>query len=115
MKLSCVKETEEDMLVSMLLLTWKMLMLKQKLLLPVAALLIANILWGINSTLIKLGLETIPVPMFISIKFLTASLILLPFAVKTWKPLTKKNFLLLMLSSVLYITVSALALNIGLS
>lgn len=90
-------------------------MAKQKYLLPILALTVANILWGMNAVLIKMGLESIPVPIFMSIRFLTASLVLLPFAIRTWKPLKRRDFLLLVLCSILYISFSALALNIGLS
>jgi len=89
-------------------------MAKQKRLLPILALILANILWGINIPLIKLGLRTIPVTIFIAVKFLAASLILLPLALKTWKPLRKKELGLMILSSLFCITIAAIALNIGL-
>lgn len=90
-------------------------MKKQKYLLPILALVIANVLWGINTVLIKIGLETIPVPIFMSIRFLTASLVILPFAVHTWRPLKRRDLLLFILSSIFALTLSALMLNIGLS
>lgn len=77
--------------------------------------MIANILWGVNTPLIKMGVESIPAPFFMSIRFLIASLIMLPFALRDWKPLKYKDFLLLILSSVFYISLSSLALNVGLS
>ena len=89
-------------------------MAKQKHLLPILALILANILYGINIPMIKLGLETIPVTIFMSVKFLTASLILLPFALKTWKPLKRRELMLMILSSLFFITFTALAINIGL-
>lgn len=90
-------------------------MKKQKIILPIVALIVANILWGINTPLIKMGVDSIPAPIFISLRFLAASLILLPFALRAWKPLKRKDFLLLTLSSIFYITLSSLALNIGLT
>lgn len=90
-------------------------MAKQKYLLPILALFVANILWGTNAVFIKMGVESIPVPIFMSIRFLTASLILLPIVVHTWKPLKRRDFWLFILSSVFAISLSALALNIGLS
>lgn len=90
-------------------------MAKQKHLLPILALVAASSLWGMNSVLIKMGVESIPVPIFISIRFLTASLLLLPFALRTWKPLKRRDFWLFILSSVFAISLSALAMNIGLS
>ncbi|HEY4963890.1 MAG TPA: DMT family transporter [Candidatus Saccharimonadales bacterium] len=92
-----------------------MYLAKQKYLLPLLALVLANTLWGMNTFLIKMGLESIPVPIFIAIRFLTASLFILPFAIRSWKPLKRKDFLLLLLSSIFYITLSVTALNIGLS
>ena len=89
-------------------------MIKRKHLLPVIALVLASVLWGINVPLVKLGLQSIPLTVFISIKFMLASLIFLPFALKTWKPLKQKEMGLLVISSLLYITTSTVALNIGL-
>lgn len=83
--------------------------------LPIAALVAANILWGINNPLIKLGLESIPIPIFISIRFVIISLILLPFALRVWKPLQRRDVVLLVAASFLYITVSTYLLNIGLT
>lgn len=90
-------------------------MRKHKHLLPVVALIIAAILWGANTVFIKIGVESIPVPIFMSMRFLAVGLILLPFAIRTWKPLKQKDFLLLCLSSLFYITFSVTALNIGLT
>lgn len=89
-------------------------MAKQKNLLPVIALVCASILWGINIPLVKLGLRSLPVTIFISVKFLAASLILLPFALKTWKPLSKVTWALIVLSSLLTMTAGAVLLNVGL-
>lgn len=90
-------------------------MAKQKSLLPVLALIAASILWGFNPPLIKLGVETIPPVIFLSIRFLAASLVMLPFAIKTWKPLKSKDLYLMILSSVIFVSVASLALNLGLA
>lgn len=90
-------------------------MKNKKIILPILALVIANALWGVNTVLIKIGLETIPPAIFMSIRFLTASLVILPFAIVTWKPLKRRDLLLFVLSSVFAITLSAFALNIGLT
>lgn len=79
------------------------------------ALALASMLWGANTVFIKIGVSSIPVPVFLAGRFLVASAILLPLAIRTWKPLSVKLFLLLSLSSVFYISLSALALNIGLT
>jgi O-acetylserine/cysteine efflux transporter len=89
-------------------------MAKQKTFLPVLALVMASILWGINAPVVKLGLESIPATIFISVKFLIISLFLLPFAIKTWKPIKQKELGVMIISSVISFTGGALALNIGL-
>lgn len=88
---------------------------KQKYLLPILALIGANATWGVYTVFIKMGVESIPPPIFISIRFLLVSLILLPFALRSWKPLSKKDFRLFILASVFNVTLSALTLSIGLS
>lgn len=90
-------------------------MKKQKYLLPMLALALASAMWGVNTPLIKLGVETIPPEIFTAIRFLIVSLILLPFAIKTWKPIKRKVLLLFILSSVFGISLSSYTLNIGLS
>lgn len=90
-------------------------MSKQKPILPIIALITASILWGSNTVLIKIGVSSIPVATFIALRFLAASLIILPFAIKTWKSLKVRDFLLLCLSSVFYITISSSAINLGLT
>lgn len=89
-------------------------MSKQKTLLPVIALIVANVLWGINVPVIKLGVRSIPIPIFIAVRFMIVSLIFLPFAIRTWKPLRRTELGLMALSSLFFITVSAIALNLGL-
>ncbi|MEX2209982.1 MAG: DMT family transporter [Patescibacteria group bacterium] len=84
-------------------------------LLPILALMAASLLWGVEIPMVKLGLETFPVTVFMAAKFLAASLILLPFAIRTWKPLKRKELGLLALSSLIYITFAALAINVGLT
>lgn len=89
-------------------------MSKQKVLLPVVALTIAHILWGINFPIIKLGVATIPVLIFIAARFFVSSMILLPFAIKSWKPLKHKDLLTMVLASIMWITFTAVTLNTGL-
>lgn len=90
-------------------------MTKQKLILPVAALLTATILWGANSTFIKIGVEAIPAPIFMAVRFLIVSLVFLPLALRHWVPLTRKQVLLFCVSSFFFMCLSGLALNVGLS
>lgn len=88
---------------------------KQKIILPILALIVANITWGIYSVFIKMGVETIPAPIFISIRFVLVSLVVLPFALRNWHPITKRDLSLFTLASVFNVTLSALTLSIGLS
>lgn len=92
----------------------KKFMAKQKTFLPILALVMASILWGINAPVVKVGLESIPVTVFISTKFLIISLLLLPLALKTWKPIKRKELGIIVISSVVSFTGGALALNLGL-
>lgn len=62
-----------------------------------------------------MGVESIPPSVFMSIRFMIAVLLILPFALYTWKPLSRRDFLHFTFGSLLYISVSALALNIGLT
>lgn len=78
------------------------------------ALSLAYIIWGINTPLIKLGLESFPTTSFIALKMISASLILLPFALKTWKRMELKTFLLLSISSIIWVSVGNLAFYEGL-
>jgi len=80
----------------------------------VIALIIAYVLWGVNTPLIKLGIQTIPIPIFMTIKIMGAALIVLPLAIKTWKPLTRRNFILLIISGVLWVSVGNAAFYYGL-
>jgi drug/metabolite transporter (DMT)-like permease len=92
-----------------------LVMTKQKYLLPILALIIANVMWGISTPLIKVGLESIPVALFIAVRFFLASLLLLPLAIRVWRPLKSKQLLILVLAAVLDITLSVPALNLGLT
>ncbi len=87
---------------------------KQKLLLPIIALVIANAFWGINTIFLKISLETIPPALNIGIRMILASLILLPFALKSWKHLKKTDLLRFILASIFAVSLSGLAMNIAL-
>lgn len=89
-------------------------MSKQKSALPVLALIFAYLLWGLNVPVIKVGIATIPMVVFMVIRFMTASLILLPFAIRTWKPLKRPMLSRMIISSILWIVLTALTLNLGL-
>lgn len=90
-------------------------MKKYKYFSPILALILASMLWGLNPPLLKLGVETIPPAILLSIRFLIASLILLPFAIKTWRPLKAKDMCVMILGSVMFVSLASLALNLGLA
>lgn len=77
------------------------------------ALSVAEILWGVNVPIIKLGLETVPLPVFLSVTVLGAGLLILPFARKHWKPLKRKDYLLLIIASTLSISLGNVVLLMG--
>lgn len=82
--------------------------------LPVLALIMANVLWGINFPMIKLGVRTIPVIIFIATRFFISSMLLLPFALKEWRPLKGKYLYMMVLASIMWIPFTAVTLNTGL-
>lgn len=83
--------------------------------LPTIALIVVSILWGANVVFIKISTDSMPVPIFVASRFLIAGLILLPFAIRLWKPLRKRDLLLLVTSSLMYVSVSTVALNTGIT
>lgn len=87
---------------------------KNKYLLPIFALIFAQVFWGINTPVIKLGLETVPLPIYHSVTILGASLLLLPMAIKNWKPLALKYYFILIIGSILTISVGNILLLMGL-
>jgi drug/metabolite transporter (DMT)-like permease len=89
-------------------------MRKQKVILPIAALTLASVFWGADAVFIKIGVATIPATIFLAIRFFAASMIVLPLAIRNWRPINLKNFLLISLGSVFYVSLSSLALYIGL-
>lgn len=55
---------------------------------PIAALIIANIIWGAAAPIFKLALHNIPPFTLAFIRFFAASLLFLPFVITRWKRLT---------------------------
>lgn len=82
---------------------------------PIVALVLANVLWGTNGFLIKMSVESIPVTVQASIRFIAAGLLLLPLAVRMWKPVGARDFIRLIASSILFVSISTAFLNYGLS
>lgn len=79
------------------------------------ALIAAEVLWGVNRPVIKLGIQTIPVPVFLAITVFGASLLMLPLALRDWKKLSLKDYLTLIIGSVIAITIGNTALLMGLA
>lgn len=78
------------------------------------ALIFAEILWGVNTPVIKLGLETVPLPLYLSVTILGAAILVAPFAIKKWKTLRRKDYALLIIGSLISITLGNTALLMGL-
>lgn len=78
------------------------------------ALIFAQILWGVNVPVIKLGLQTIPLPLFLSVAILGSALLVAPLAIKHWKPMRPKDYAMLIIGSIISITLGNVALLMGL-
>ncbi len=78
------------------------------------ALSFAEILWGINVPIIKLGLETVFLPVFLSVTLLGAGFMTIPFARRYWKPIRRKDYFLLIIGSVISISLGNAVLLMGL-
>jgi drug/metabolite transporter (DMT)-like permease len=78
------------------------------------ALVFAQILWGINTPVIKLGLRTVPLPLYLSVTILGAALLVAPMAYKTWKPMRRQDYILLIIGSMISITLGNVVLLMGL-
>ena len=91
-----------------------MLKTKKKLTSAFLALSVAEVLWGINVPVIKLGLKAVPLPVFLSVTILGSGLLILPLARQHWKPLRRKDYMLLIIGSLLSISLGNVALLMGL-
>lgn len=87
---------------------------KRKLTSAFLALSLAEILWGVNVPVIKLGLEHVLLPVFLSITILGAGLLTAPLAYRHWKPMRRKDLMLLIIGSILSISLGNVALLMGL-
>ncbi|HEX5456496.1 MAG TPA: DMT family transporter [Candidatus Saccharimonadales bacterium] len=87
---------------------------KQKLTAAFFALSLAEILWGVNVPVIKLGIQTISIPLFLSITIFISGLLVAPLAYKYWKPLKNKDHFILITGSILSISLGNVALLMGL-
>lgn len=78
------------------------------------ALSVAQILWGVNVPVIKLGLRTVPLPVFLSVTIMAAGLLTLPVAYRHWKPMRQKDYLIVIIGSLISITLGNVVLLMGL-
>jgi len=67
---------------------------------PFLAIIIANIIMGAASPIMKMGLEEIPPFILGFVRFASASILLAPFVISRWKPLIKKDWLILILAGI---------------
>lgn len=78
------------------------------------ALLVAEALWGINISFIKLGLRTVPLSFFLSVTLLGAAVLISPLAKRYWQPMSKRDYALLIIGSLISITLGNVVLLMGL-
>lgn len=62
---------------------------------PFLAIIIANLIMGVTAPIMKMGLTEIPPAILGFIRFGTASLLIAPFALRNWQPISKKDVLIL--------------------
>jgi drug/metabolite transporter (DMT)-like permease len=77
-------------------------------------LIAAQVLWGVNTPIIKLGLKTVPLPLFFSVTILGAALLILPLAQRSWKKLSAADYWLIVIASLIGITLGNVVLLMGL-
>jgi drug/metabolite transporter (DMT)-like permease len=78
------------------------------------ALLVAEALWGINVSFVKLGLRTVPLPFFLSVTLIGAALLIAPSAKRYWQPMSRRDYALLIIGSFISITLGNVVLLMGL-
>lgn len=74
----------------------------------------AYIIWGINTPFIKIAAEEIHPTIYLFIRYFVPLIVLVPFAVKSWKPLKKGVWLRLIISSVIGFALSMYLITEGL-
>ncbi len=89
-------------------------MKKQKYWLPIAALILAQIFWGVNTPVIKLGLETVPLPLYLSITLIGGSILTTLLTYKKWKPVSPRDLAIITVGSLVGIALGNVALLMGL-
>jgi len=67
---------------------------------PYIAIILANVIIGVASPIMKLGLTEIPPFLMGFIRFGVATLILLPFALRKWKPMSLRDFAYLLFAGI---------------
>ncbi len=67
---------------------------------PFLAIIIANVIMGMTAPIMKMGLTEIPPALLGFVRFASASLLLAPFVISRWKPIVKKDWMILILAGV---------------
>ncbi len=81
---------------------------------PIVALIVANIIMGISIPILKLTLTQIPMFTLLFIRFFVAGLVFLPLALPHWKPLSRRDLLLISGVAILGITIHLIAIFLAL-
>lgn len=87
---------------------------KNKKIVPLLALATAFIIWGVNTVFIKISVDALPTSLYLLIRFGIAALILLPFMIRKYKKLHKKQWLQIVSSSVIGLVIFMLIMGEGL-
>jgi len=87
---------------------------KNKKILPLFAFAAAFVIWGVNTVFIKISVDALPTSLYLLIRFGLAALILLPFMMRSYKKLHKKQWLQIITSSVIGLVIFMLIMGEGL-
>lgn len=82
---------------------------------PILALIIANIIWGAAAPIFKFALQNIPPFTLAFVRFFFAGLIFIPFVIRHWQKITKKDLLEICLAAFFGITVNIAFFFLGLA
>ncbi len=78
------------------------------------ALSVAEILWGINVPVIKLGLHAMPLLVFLTVTIIGAGILTAPLAYKYRQPIKRKDYFLLIIGSIISVSLGSTTLLMGL-
>ena len=87
---------------------------KNKKIIPLLAFAAAFLIWGVNTVFIKVSVDSLPTSLYLLIRFGGASLILLPFMMRNYKKMNKKQWSQIILSSIIGLTIFMMIMGEGL-